>query len=156
MQNNTFKKINIQEKVNFKNKKIAIVQARFNPAITDLLAEGARQALLDSGVLQKNIDLIQAPGSFEIPFLCQQLALTKKYSGIVTVGAIIKGETAHFDYIAKAVTEGILRVSLDYKLPISFGVITTYNLKQAQARSEKNNKGREAALALIETLNAKF
>ncbi|MDP3043227.1 MAG: 6,7-dimethyl-8-ribityllumazine synthase [bacterium] len=149
MKTNTFNKLNGE------GLKIAIAQARFNSDITGALARGAVKALKEAGVRDGDIKIFQAPGSFEIPLLCQKLVKTKKYNGIIAIGAVIKGETAHFDYIAKATTDGIMRVMLDYNVPIAFGVITAYNMKQAQARArnDKSNKGYEAGMALLEICN---
>lgn len=126
MKSNTFKKLN------GKGLKIAIVQARFNNEITDALAQGAVKALMESGVADKDIKIFQVPGAFEIPLACQRLARPpaggKKFDGVITIGAIIKGETAHDVYLANTATNGIMRVMLDYNFPIAFGVITTYNL----------------------------
>lgn len=143
-------------KLSGKQKKIAIVQSRFNDKITNSLTEGAMDAFKETGVLLKNIDIILVPGAFEIPLACKKLSEKKRYDGIIAIGAVIKGETAHFEYICKAATDGIMRVSLDSGLPISFAVITTYNEKQALARAGKNkkNKGYEAAMALIEQTKA--
>ncbi|MBU4257414.1 6,7-dimethyl-8-ribityllumazine synthase [Candidatus Parcubacteria bacterium] len=148
-------KTNAFNKLNGKGLKIAIAQARFNSDITDALARGAVKALKEAGVRDDDIKIFQAPGSFEIPLLCQKLAKTKKYNGIIAIGAVIKGETAHFDYIAEAAADGIMRVMLDCNMPIAFGVITTYNMKQAQARAgnNKSNKGYEAGMALVEVIN---
>ncbi len=150
-------KVNTFEKLNGEGKRIAIVQARFNGKITDAMKDGALKALKETGVQDDNIEVFQVPGSVEIPIVCQKVAREKKFDGIVTIGTIIKGETAHFDYVAQAVTEGFMRVSLDEGIPITFGVTTTYNLEQAEARAkdDKNNKGYEAAMALIETLSLK-
>jgi 6,7-dimethyl-8-ribityllumazine synthase len=147
-------KINKFKKLNGYGLKIAILQARFNQKITDGLAAGAEKALKESGVRGNDIKIFQVPGSFEIPFACQQLARSKKFNGIITIGAVIKGETSHFKHIARAATDGILKVSLDFNIPISFGIITVENLKQAQTRSgnNKNNKGYEAAMALVELI----
>ncbi|MEA2088883.1 MAG: 6,7-dimethyl-8-ribityllumazine synthase [Patescibacteria group bacterium] len=150
-------KTNKFEKLNGKNFKIAIVQARFNQEITDDLRKGAENALKEAGVKIK-AEIFLVPGSVEIPLACQKIALNKKFDGIIALGNIIKGETAHFDYVAKAVTEGIMEVILKNNFPITFGVITVYNLEQAKARSQndKNNKGYEAGMALIEVLNLKI
>ena len=152
-----FMKVNTFEKLNGEGKRIAIVQARFNGKITDAMRDGAVKALLEVGVLNNNIEVFQVPGSVEIPIVCQRVAREKRFDGIITIGAIIKGETAHFDYVAQAVIEGFMRVSLDEGMPITLGVITTYNLEQAEARAQddKNNKGYEAAMALVETLSIK-
>ncbi|MBT4277310.1 6,7-dimethyl-8-ribityllumazine synthase [Candidatus Falkowbacteria bacterium] len=149
MEINTFKKLNGE------GKKIAIVQAHFNEGITNKMRDGAIKALKESGVNDKDIEVFVVPGSVEIPIVCQKVARKKKFDGIITIGTIIKGETAHFDYVAKAITDGFMRVSLDEGLPITFGVITTYNLEQAQARAkdDENNKGYEAGMALVEVLS---
>lgn len=149
-------KFNTFEKISGKGLKIAIVRARFNRSISDALVEGAVKALKEAEVSDKDVEIIQVPGSFEIPLACQKAAKSKKYNGIVAIGAIIKGETAHFEYIAGSAVNGIMRVMLDSNLPIALGVVTTYNLQQAKARvkNDKSNKGYEAALALLETLNS--
>ena len=150
MKSNKFATIDIGKK----KLKIALVQARFNEEITDALAGGAVKALKNSGLEEKDIEIHKVPGSFEIPIKCQQITRDQKHDGIIALGAVIRGETAHFDYVARAVTDGILRVMLDEDMFISFGVLTTDNLKQAQARSGNNqgNKGYEAALALLEMI----
>jgi 6,7-dimethyl-8-ribityllumazine synthase len=145
-------KTNTFQKINGKGLKIAIVQARFNREITDGLSSGAAKALKEADVADPEIFL--APGAFEIPLICQKLAKTEKFDGIIAIGAVIKGETAHFDYVAKAATDGILKVMLECGIPIVFGVLVAYDLEQAKARAQddKNNKGYEAALALVETI----
>jgi 6,7-dimethyl-8-ribityllumazine synthase len=150
-------KVNTFKKLNGEGKRIAIVQAHFNENITGAMTDGAVKALKESGVQDDNIEVFIVPGSVEIPIVCQKVAREKRFDGIITIGTIIKGETAHFDYVAKAVTDGFMRVSLDEGIPITFGVITTYNLEQAEARAkdDDNNKGYEAAMALIETLSLK-
>jgi 6,7-dimethyl-8-ribityllumazine synthase len=132
--------------------KIAIVQARFNSQITDSLVRGAMRGLRQAGVSTGKINLFKTPGAFEIPLVCQKLARTRKYHGIITIGAVIKGETAHFDYISQAAISSVMQVMLQENLPIALGIITTYNAGQAKARSRDNqsNKGYEAALALVE------
>ena len=134
--------------------RLAIVQARFNQAITDKLADGARQALKQAGVKLENINWFKAPGAFEIPLVCQKISQIKTYHGIITIGAVIKGETAHFEYISQAAINGIMTVMLKTGLSISLGIITAYSLAQARARcrADKTNKGYEAAMALIEML----
>lgn len=133
---------------------IAIVKAKFNSDITDNLTKGALKALKQAGLKSDNIKIFEVPGAFEIPYACQRLALSGKYRGIITIGAVIKGETAHFEYISEAAVNGIMRVMLDARLPISLGVITVYNYSQAKARSgnNKENKGYEAAIALVEMM----
>lgn len=107
---------------------------------------------------QKKVDVYHVPGAYEIPFAAKKLALSKKYGGIVCLGAVIKGETPHFEYISQYVSLGIGQVSLETCLPISFGVITTLTLKQAKDRSGNNqlNKGREAALSLVEMMELNY
>lgn len=150
-------KVNKFEKLDGKNFKIAIVQARFNQEITDNLKKGAEKALEEAGVKNK-AKVFLVPGAVEVPLVCQKIIRSKKFDGIITLGSIIKGETAHFNYVAKAVTEGMMNVMLKENFPITFGVITVYDLEQAKARSEdnENNKGYEATMALIEILNLKI
>lgn len=147
-------KSNIFNKLNGKNLRLAIVQSRFNQIITDKLANGAQQALKQAGVKAENISLFKTPGAFEIPLVCQKISQTKTYHGIITIGAIIKGETAHFEYISQAAINGVMSVMLETKLPITLGIITAYNLTQAKARcrADKTNKGYEAARALVEMI----
>lgn len=147
-------KVNRFKKLSGQGLKIAIVRARFNESITGGLLAGAKKALLEAGVKAKDIFVFEAPGSVEIPLLCQRLARAKKYHGLVALGAVIKGETAHFEHVARLAADGILTVMLKANLPIAFGVLIAYNPKQAQTRAQNNsdNKGREAALALVEQL----
>lgn len=142
-------------KLNGKNLNIAIVQARFNKQITDKLTQGARRGLQQAGVKPERISLFEAPGSFEIPLICQKLSQSGKYHGIITIGAVIKGETAHFEYISQAAVSGVMQVMLKENLPIALGILTAYNSAQAKARSrgDRANKGYEAALALVEMIN---
>lgn len=136
------------------NYKIAIVSARFNEVVTEGLLNGAVKTLKEVGFSEKQFEIFKVPGSVEIPFVAQKCAKSKKFDAIVTLGAVIRGETPHFDYVCKMVSEGILRVTLDEKIPITFGVITCNNQKEAIARSsdDEHNKGRESVLAAIEVL----
>lgn len=147
-------KTNTFEQIDGKELKIAIVQARFNRPVTDGLKTGALQALTEAGVIEENIEVFEVPGSFEMPYICQRVARTKRFDGIITLGAVIKGDTAHFEYVSKGTTDGIMRVMLDEKTPIAFGVIMTYDEAQAKARAKsgEGNKGYEAAMALLETI----
>ena len=147
-------KTNTHKKFNAKGCKIAIVKSRFNKKITDGLLKGAIRALKESGVSENDISVFEVPGAFEIPLVCKKISLKKSFHGIISLGAVIKGETAHFDYIAGETSRGLMQVMLEQDMPISFGVITTYDIKQALKRSlnDENNKGYEAAMALIETL----
>ena len=140
---------------NHQQTKVAIVAARFNGAIVDNLVKGAIDILTRSGLEQKNIDLVWVPGAFEIPIAALAAAKTGKYNGLVTLGAVIKGATAHFDYVASGATNGIMTAMQQTGVPITFGVLTTENLEQAiqRAGSTVGNKGAEAAMALLEMID---
>jgi len=135
-----------------KNFNFAIIQSRFNEEICDGLLSGALNCLKESGYNENNIPVIKVPGAFEIPLVAEKLASQNKYDAIICLGAVIKGETAHFEYVSKAVTDGILQVGLKYGVPVIFGVLTTYDESQAKERSveRENNKGWEAAITAIE------
>lgn len=132
--------------------RIGVVASRFNEDITSAMLEGALSTLRAWRVAERNIDIVRVPGSFEIPFACRMLLAGKqKPSAVIALGCIIKGETEHDRYIASAVSDGIMALSLEYGAPISFGVITTNTLAQAKARSTgRANKGIEAASAALE------
>lgn len=134
---------------------IAIVASRFNEFIVERLIAGAQDILVRHGVKAQQIDIYKVPGAFELPFTCQRIAQTGRYVGIVALGTVIRGETAHFEYVSSACAQGLLQAQLKTDVPITFGVITTENLDQAIARagSTVGNKGSEAALALIEVIN---
>ncbi|MCS7230827.1 MAG: 6,7-dimethyl-8-ribityllumazine synthase [Elusimicrobiota bacterium] len=138
-----------------KDKKICIVVSRFNDFITKHMLEGALDILVRHEVKQEDIDIVWVPGSFEIPFVCKKIALSKKYDGIVAIGAIIKGDTSHNEYIATEVTKGIAQVMLETGIPIAYGIITPDNLEQAieRAGTKQGNKGAQAALTLLELIN---
>lgn len=138
-----------------KNKKIAIVISRFNDFITSKLLEGALDIFLRHEGEEKNISIFKIPGAFEIPLTCQKIASTKKYDGIVALGAVIRGATPHFEYVSNEVTKGIAQVSLKCEIPIGFGVLTTDNIEQAieRAGTKGGNKGGDAMLSLIETID---
>ncbi len=135
--------------------KIAIISARFNHIITDRLIEGAKDSFLRHGGTEENLDLVLAPGAFEIPSVLQRLLLTQKYDGICCVGAVIRGATPHFDYVSAEVTKGIASMSLKYNVPVTFGVLTTDNIEQAieRAGSKAGNKGFESMTGLIEMIS---
>lgn len=148
-------KTNVYKKLDGSKFKFGVIVSRFNQEITQGLLRGCLKSLKEAKVKKENVKVFEVPGSFEIPLVCKKLAKTKKFDGLISLGAVIKGETAHFDYIAKEVSDGIMRVMLDYNIPITFGVITTYNFDQAKVRSmdDEHNKGREAALAALELAN---
>ena len=126
--------------------KVAIVIARFNSGITDALLSSAEDALRLYAVPEKNIRIFKVAGAVEIPVILARLARTKKYDALIALGAVIKGDTPHFDYVAKIVAEGILRVMLDSQRPVGFGILTTNNLKQAR---ERRSAGGEAVIAAL-------
>ncbi|MCC5926737.1 MAG: 6,7-dimethyl-8-ribityllumazine synthase [Bacteroidetes bacterium] len=133
----------------------AIVVSRWNSFITERLKEGALEGLKRHGVSPEDITVVYCPGSFEIPLTAKQLLETGKYDGIITIGTVIKGATAHFDYVCSAVTNGVARLNLDYGKPVIFGVLTTDTIEQAieRAGTKAGNKGEEAAMALIEMVS---
>ncbi len=138
-----------------KDKKFGIVISRFNEFLSSKLLEGALDTLKQHGVQENSIDIIWVPGSFEIPVIAQKAAKSKRYDSVICLGAIIRGETPHFDYIASEAAKGISKVSLDTGVPCIFGIITADNLEQAIERTgtKQGNKGRDAALNAIEMAN---
>lgn len=144
----------IEGQLEAKGLKIAIVAGRFNDFVVGRLIDGAVDYLTRHGASRDNLVIVRVPGAFEIPLVCQKLAASKKYDGIVAVGAVIRGGTPHFDYVCAEATKGIAHVSLEHSLPIGFGLLTTDNLEQAveRAGSKGGNKGVEAASALLESI----
>ncbi|HAX61662.1 MAG TPA: 6,7-dimethyl-8-ribityllumazine synthase [Elusimicrobia bacterium] len=138
-----------------KGLKFGIVISRFNEFITSKLLDGCLDALKRHDADEKNLDIVWVPGSFEIPFAANKLASSKKYDAVICLGAVIKGDTPHFDYIAAEVTKGIASTGLKTGVPAVFGVITTDNLEQAieRAGTKSGNKGAEAAMTAIEMAN---
>jgi 6,7-dimethyl-8-ribityllumazine synthase len=122
--------------------RFAIVVARFNSMITEKLLAGAREALAKA-----QVDVFHVPGAFELPLAAKMLAQTHRYHGIIALGAVIRGETPHFDYVAGEAARGLQNVALETGIPVSFGVLTTDTLAQAEARS---GKGRDAAMTALE------
>lgn len=138
-----------------KGKRFAIVVSRFNDFITDKLVGGAVDALLRSGTLDKDIDVVKVPGAFEIPLVAQKLAARKNHDAVICLGAVIRGATPHFDYVSAEVSKGVAAASMETGTPIIFGVVTTDTLEQAieRAGSKSGNKGWDAALAAVEMAN---
>ena len=138
-----------------KDLKFAIIVSRFNDLITGRLLEGAKDALLRHGVIEANIDIARTPGCFEIPLIAQKLAQHGQYDAMICLGAIIRGDTPHFDYVASEVNRGIGKVSLEIGLPIMQGIITADTLEQAiqRAGAKEGNRGFTAAVSAIETAN---
>jgi len=130
--------------------RFAIVATEYNSVIVDRLITGAKRALKD----QKQVSVIRVPGSFEIPLAVKRAALSKKYDGIVALGCVLRGETPHFEYISRAVSDGLQQVALETGIPVGFGVLTVDTVEQAMDRSgESGNKGFEAARAALEMIN---
>ena len=140
---------------NAKNQKIAIVIARFNDFITNKLLDGAIDTFVRHEGDESNLTIIRVPGAFEIPITCQKAAASGKYDGILTLGAVIRGSTPHFDYVANEVSKGVASASMKYDLPIAFGVLTTDSIEQAieRAGTKAGNKGSETMQGLIELVD---
>lgn len=145
----------LEGKLLAKGKKFAIVVSRFNDFVTGKLTEGAVDALLRSGADTKDIEIIKVPGAFEIPLIAKKAAEKNRYNAVICLGAVIRGSTPHFDYVSSEVSKGVAMVSLEYGVPVIFGVITTDTIEQAIERSgmKSGNKGWSAALSAIEMAN---
>ena len=135
--------------------RFAIVASRFNSFIVDQLQAGALDALARAGVAESAIDVVQAPGAFELPLVCQRLAASGRYSAIIAVGAVIRGGTPHFDYVAGACVRGLAEINLRHDVPLAFGVLTVDTIEQAieRAGTKAGNKGVEAAESAIEMVS---
>ena len=135
--------------------KVAIVASRFNEIIVNKLLGGAVDGLVRHGVEENNITAAWVPGAFEIPVVAKKLACSKKYDAVICVGAVIRGDTSHYDYVCNEVSKGIAQVGLETGVPVLFGIVTTENIEQAIARagSKAGNKGYDCALSAIEMVN---
>jgi len=133
--------------------RFALVVSRFNETVTGGLRAGAIEYLGEQDIAMREGDIIEAPGAFELPLIAQALARTGRYDGVICLGCVIKGDTAHFEFISLGAATGIMQASLSAGVPIAFGVLTTYSQEQAEVRSRPDihNKGREAAAACAET-----
>ena len=133
-------------------RRVAVVASRFNEPIVKKLVDGALQALLKYGVVFEDIDVVWVPGAWELPVAARWLLASERYDGIVAVGAVIRGETAHFDYIAGEASKGLAAASAESETPIGFGVLTCDTEEQAEARAggEHGDKGWDAAVATLE------
>ena len=142
-------------KLDAKGLRIAVIVSRFNSFITERLLEGALDALKRHGLEEKQVDIYKVPGAFEIPLMAKVLAGKAELDGIICLGAVIKGATPHFHYVASEVAKGIAQVSLESGKPVSFGVITSENIEQAveRAGTKSGNKGFDAAVSIIEMAN---
>ena len=137
------------------NEKFCIIVARFSEFIGSKLLSGAVDELVRHGVKEENIDIIWCPGAFEIPLVAKKAAKTGKYNAIITLGAVIKGSTSHYDYVCAEVSKGVASVSLETSIPVIFGVLTCDNIEQAieRAGTKAGNKGSDAAKSAIEMAN---
>ena len=134
--------------------RLAVVVSRFNPEITNGLSRGAQAWLAEHGITLDEADLFDSPGAFEMPLIAQALAASGRYGGVICLGCVVKGDTAHFEFISLGATTGLMQASLATGVPIAFGILTTYTEEQAitRSRDDAHNKGREAAAACVETL----
>jgi 6,7-dimethyl-8-ribityllumazine synthase len=149
----SYKNINVSPNGN--GLSAGVIVARFNRVITDRLLEGALSGLQEKGILQTDITVYWVPGAFEIPTVAMEAAKTGEFDFLIAIGAVIRGETSHFDYVSLGVTNGISSIPIETGVPVAFGVLTTDNMEQAMARSGPlgSNRGYDAALSGIETAN---
>lgn len=136
-------------------KRFAIALSRFNSFLTERLLEGALDCFARHGVNPAEITVVRVPGAFEIPLVCQKLALSKQYHAVIGLGAVIRGDTPHFDFVAAEVSKGLAHIGLNTGVPVIFGVLTTDTIEQAEVRSGAKgaNKGFEAAMTALEMAN---
>jgi len=135
--------------------RFALIVSRFNDFVVGRLQEGSVDAIVRHGGDEKNIEIIKVPGAFEIPLIAKKAAKSGKYDAVICLGAVIRGATPHFDYVAAEVSKGIATVGLETEIPITFGVLTTDNIEQAieRAGSKSGNKGWDAAVSAIEMVS---
>ncbi|MBV1885373.1 MAG: 6,7-dimethyl-8-ribityllumazine synthase [Gammaproteobacteria bacterium] len=133
----------------------ALVVGRFNSFVVESLVEGAIDSLMRQGIAEADIEIFRVPGAFEMPLAVQRVAATKKFDAIVALGAVIRGGTPHFEYVAGECTKGIAQVSLQHDIPVAFGVLTVDSIEQAIERSgsKAGNKGAEAAMSALEMVS---
>ena len=145
----------IEGKLEAKGLRFGIIVSRFNSFISERLLEGALDCLLRHGANDANIEVARVPGAYEIPLISARMAKSGRYDAVITLGAVIRGSTPHFDYVAAEVSKGVASVSLDTGVPVVFGVLTTDTIEQAveRAGTKAGNKGFEAAMTAIETAN---
>ncbi len=144
-----------QGKLQAKGLKISIVVSRFNQFISERLLEGALDALHKLGADEKDITVYKVPGSFEIPVVVKKLVAAQKADGVVCLGALIRGDTPHFDFLSAEVTKGLAQISMDEGVPVSFGILTVDTIEQGieRAGTKAGNKGWDAVFSVVETLN---
>ena len=143
----------IEGRLDAKGLKFAIVVSRFNSFVTERLLSGAMDALDRSGAGAENVEIVRVPGSWEMPVVVAELARNKRYDAIICLGAVIRGDTPHFDYVANEAAKGIAQAAMEHRIPIAFGILTTNTLEQAidRAGAKSGNKGFESAMSAIET-----
>ena len=142
------------KKPKYESLRVGIVCSKFNEFVVNALLDGAKRGLAKHGVKDKNVEVFWVPGAFEIPVMARLMAVSWKYDVLIALGAVIRGETAHFEYVAGPCAEGIMQVQLETLIPIGFGVLTVENVEQAAARSrpDDTNKGFEAAEVALEMI----
>lgn len=145
----------IEGTLNAKGMRVALVAGRFNDFITSKLVEGALDTLKRHGAADQNLTVVWVPGAFEIPLVARKLAAGGKYDAVITLGAVIRGATAHFDYVAAEVSKGVAQAGLETGVPVIFGVLTTDSIEQAieRAGTKAGNKGADAAMAAMEMVD---
>ena len=145
----------IEGNLSGKGFRFGIIISRFNNFITERLQEGAIDALVRHEVQENDIDIAKVPGAFEIPFLAKQMAKSKKVNAVICLGAVIRGETPHFEYIAAEVSKGVAAVAMESNIPVIFGILTTETIEQAieRAGTKSGNKGWDASLSALEMVN---
>ncbi len=136
-------------------RRVAVLASRFNDSITTRLADGAMDALVRHGVAAADVDLVWVPGAWELPVAARRLMASDRYDAVVAVGAVIRGETPHFDYVAGEASRGLARASAEFETPVGFGLLTCDTVEQAEARAGggHGNKGWDAALAALEMID---
>lgn len=146
---------NLEGNLIAKDKKFAIVVSRFNDFVTDRLVGGAMDALLRCGAGDDDIEIVKVPGAFEIPLVAKKMAEKDRFNAVICLGAVIRGETPHFDYVSAEVSKGIAKVSMESEIPIIFGILTTDTIEQAVERAglKAGNKGWDAAMSAVEMAN---
>ena len=145
----------IEGEVLARDLRFAFVAARFNDFVVEPLIRGALDALKRHGASEKQIEIVRVPGAFDIPIVARKLALSRRYDALIALGAVVRGQTPHFDYVAGECASGLARIALESGVPIAFGVLTTDTMEQAvdRAGGKAGNKGADAALAAIEMAN---
>ncbi|MDH5179119.1 MAG: 6,7-dimethyl-8-ribityllumazine synthase [Gammaproteobacteria bacterium] len=145
----------VEGELTIKGARIALVVARFNSFVVESLLSGAVDTLKRHGAQDADLEIVRVPGAFELPLAVQKLAMSKKYDGIVALGAVIRGGTPHFDYVAGECVKGMAQVMMQHSIPVAFGVLTVDTIEQAieRAGTKAGNKGAEAAMSTIEMVN---